>query len=131
MDDAYSTFLGQSLARPAKIFRYYTNVKLFKRQVSRCSVFLGMKLHATILALCSHVPSIMLEYRPKCRDFMASVGLERYCIRTDELESQNLASLVEVASDQRPEIQQVFRAAAHAYKNKLHCLADRIRQAVS
>jgi len=131
MDDAYSTFLAQSLAQPAKIFRYYTNVRLFKRQVSRCSVFLGMKLHATILALCSHVPSIMLEYRPKCRDFMVSVGLERYCIRTDELGGQNLASLVEVASEQRSEIQQVFRAAAHVYKNKLHCLAERIRQAVS
>ena len=27
----------------------------------------------------------MIEYRPKCRDFMDSVGLEEYVVRTDKM----------------------------------------------
>ena len=33
----------------------------------------------------------MLEYRPKCRDFMASLGLEALTIRLDEVEAAPLA----------------------------------------
>jgi polysaccharide pyruvyl transferase WcaK-like protein len=50
---------------------------------SECSVFVGMKLHAVVLATCAAVPSIMLEYRPKCRDYMESIQQEHLCERVD------------------------------------------------
>ncbi len=31
------------------------------------------------------IPSIMLEYRPKCLDYMESINMENYSIRTDRV----------------------------------------------
>ncbi len=59
--------------------------------VGECGSLVGMKLHALILAATQHVPLIALEYRPKCRDFMASVGLEEACYRTDDIDIASLA----------------------------------------
>ena len=54
-----------------------------------------MKLHSVVLANCSYVPSVMLEYRPKCSDYMSSVGQEKYNIRTDQFRAKDVWSLVE------------------------------------
>jgi hypothetical protein len=62
-------------------FDSYAN---FSRIVRQCDIFVGQKLHATILATMNRVPSIMIEYRPKCRDFMASLDLEKYVIKTSD-----------------------------------------------
>ena len=40
---------------------------------------------SVVFAMCAHVPSLMIEYRPKCLDFMKSVGQERFTVRTDQL----------------------------------------------
>jgi polysaccharide pyruvyl transferase WcaK-like protein len=41
------------------------------------------------------VPSIMVEYRPKCRDFMASIELEDYVIKTSDFTEQTFWPLFE------------------------------------
>ena len=51
-----------------------------------CRTVIGMKLHALILAASQRVPVIAIEYRPKCRDFMATLGLEDVCFRTDDID---------------------------------------------
>jgi polysaccharide pyruvyl transferase WcaK-like protein len=54
------------------------------------SVFVGTRLHSVVLATCAFVPSVMLEYRPKCRDYMLSIGQEDYVIRTDKFRSEEV-----------------------------------------
>ena len=49
-------------------------------------VFIGERLHSSIFATCAYTPTIMLEYRTKCLDFMASIHCEEWNIRTDTLE---------------------------------------------
>lgn len=49
-------------------------------------IFIGQKLHSVILAHCAYTPAIMLEYRPKCADYMASMDLEDYNFRCDRLD---------------------------------------------
>jgi len=71
------------------------NAKNYLNQVRRMNVFIGMKLHSVILAMCALVPSIMMEYRPKCLDFMTSMGLESFNIRTSEVNSHKLFVLIE------------------------------------
>jgi len=65
------------------IHRTYTDPYQYLHLVGRISVFFGMKLHAVVLATCAFVPAIMLEYRPKCRDYMASLGEEHLVVRSD------------------------------------------------
>ena len=58
-------------------------------------LFVGQKLHATILSYCANTPAIMVEYRPKCKDFMASINMDRFNIRTDEFNVEMGVKLVD------------------------------------
>jgi hypothetical protein len=84
--------LGQ-IADP-QIHCEYVDAHRYMARVSKMQAFIGMKLHSVILAMCAHVPSIMLEYRPKGIDFMASVGLEQFNIRTSDVEPSALFELL-------------------------------------
>lgn len=60
-----------------------------------CDLFIGEKLHSVVLALCANTPSLMLAYRPKCLDFMLSMDLDRFCVRTDRLSLDGIVDLIE------------------------------------
>ena len=67
-----------------EIHEIYEDHNLYMDLVGSLSTFAGTKLHAVVLATCAYVPSLMLEYRPKCRDYMKSIGQEHMTIRSDE-----------------------------------------------
>lgn len=77
-----------------EIHRTYTDVAEYLELVRPLSTFVGMKLHATALAACAYVPSVMLEYRPKCRDFMQSIGQDEATIRTDNFKAEEVWEIV-------------------------------------
>jgi polysaccharide pyruvyl transferase WcaK-like protein len=56
----------------------------FRREMQDTDLLIAFKLHAGILAAAYNVPFVLFEYQPKCRDFMASVGWEQFCIRPSE-----------------------------------------------
>ena len=58
------------------------------------STFVGMKLHAVALATCAYVPSIMLEYQPKCRDYMQAIGQDTATIRTDCFKAEEVWEII-------------------------------------
>lgn len=66
------------------IYVNYQDPELFVSEASKVSIFVAMKLHAAILAVCAHRPTLLLEYDPKCLDFMASIGQQESVIRTDK-----------------------------------------------
>ena len=66
------------------------------------STFVGMKLHATALATCAYVPSVMVEYRPKCRDFMQAIGQDEATIRSDVFEAEQVWETVSAWNSNRP-----------------------------
>jgi polysaccharide pyruvyl transferase WcaK-like protein len=41
---------------------------------------ISVRLHAAVLASCAGVPSVLLAYRSKCRDFMSSMELESFAV---------------------------------------------------
>jgi polysaccharide pyruvyl transferase WcaK-like protein len=73
----------------------YDSYEKYSSLVKECDLFIGQKLHSTVIALINRVPSLMLEYRPKCRDFMASLGLENYVIRTSDFNKGRFLTLFE------------------------------------
>ena len=54
-----------------------------------------LKLHSVVLASAVHVPSIMIEYQPKCADFQASLGRSGWSVRADRVDAGRLVELVE------------------------------------
>jgi hypothetical protein len=54
---------------------------------------------------------VMIEYHPKCRDFQASIGRERYTLRTDALRSEPLGELTfELAGARERHVEELTRA---------------------
>lgn len=58
--------------------------------VKYCTAFVGMKLHSVILAHCKYIPSVMIEYRPKCLDYMSSVNQTNLCFRSDNFTANEI-----------------------------------------
>ncbi|MBN2018767.1 MAG: polysaccharide pyruvyl transferase family protein [Sedimentisphaerales bacterium] len=68
----------------ADVYEFYEDYSGFMDAVSCASVFVGVRLHSVALATCAYVPSLMLEYNPKCRDFMESIKQAEFNLRTDK-----------------------------------------------
>jgi Polysaccharide pyruvyl transferase len=83
----------ERIAGPVRVVPDFGDVQMLLAGIARCHVFVGMKLHSVVLAAAAGVPGVMIEYHPKCGDFQASIGRERYTVRTDELHAERLAAL--------------------------------------
>jgi len=71
----------------------YKTLEDFNAELAECQYFIGQKLHASIMACMERIPTIMIEYQPKCRDFMASVDMEDYVIKTSDCSPEGLQKL--------------------------------------
>jgi len=117
---------------PVSIFGQYTSLNETMRFLRGCDIFIGEKLHSVILAVGAHTPSIMMEYRSKCYDFMASVGMEEFNVRTDQLSLDRMESLVNVLYQKIDEVQNKLAENTKKYKDRLnkfgHTILDRMRE---
>ncbi len=113
-----------------EIHEIYHNVQQALDLCQRCTVFLGEKLHATVTAICAGVPSVMIEYRPKCRDFMASIGLEEYVVRSDEIEVDRTVAMLESLAANRSSVQGDMHHRVLELKTNLKSAADRIKRII-
>lgn len=104
--------------------KLYKDPNDFISDASKCCVFVGMKLHATILAYTAYTPVIMLEYQPKCRDFMFTVNRMDYNLRMDHITSNVLVDLVEQSRYYRRHLSQEQFEICQMYKQKLQSFAD-------
>ncbi len=78
-----------------KVFLNYESVEETLDLMEKQDVFLGIKLHSVILSYCANTPGIMVEYRPKCRDFMNSIGMDELNIRIVRFNPQEAKMMVE------------------------------------
>ena len=103
------------IANP-QIFCEFHDPDRYMERVRKMQAFIGMKLHSVILAMCAHVPSIMLEYRPKGLDFMASVGLEQFNVRTSDIEPNALLDMLAQLTDQGRQFSEIILRRMTEYK---------------
>jgi len=114
------------------IRRVYHDVNEYMELVKPLSTFVGMKLHATALATCAYVPSVMLEYRPKCRDYMKSIGQDEVTLRTDRFRAQEVWEIVSAWNSQRQKASKALydavRQLSETQESKAKALMARIAE---
>jgi hypothetical protein len=91
--------IGLSLARRlnsdrVSVLKPRRNPTELLASISHYDFLIGQRLHAVILACGLGIPSIGLEYRPKMGDFLESVGLPQFSLRTDLVTANHLISLI-------------------------------------
>jgi hypothetical protein len=95
--------------------------------IASADVVVGERLHACVIAAAVGTPFVPIEYRPKLRDFAASVGVEELVIRSDELTHGLLTERVNWAIESGADgaTQQVLR-----FRERLRAAATLIERAV-
>lgn len=101
------------------VFKNYLNISKVLEYLHSLDLFIGEKLHSCILASVTYTPFIMLEYRPKCRDFMASMELESYNLRIDNLNSHNLFEKIQEIYSQIWKLQEFLYVKVNFWRNRL------------
>jgi hypothetical protein len=104
----------------------YNNYSKYVESVLKCDIFLGQKLHSTIISTMHRVPSIMLEYDPKCRDYMASIDMEKYVIGIPEINFNNIIENIEDLYKNYSSIQSNLDINIKKYKKIQKYYAQRI-----
>jgi hypothetical protein len=85
------------------IVEEYGDAHAYMDAISQVDLFVGMKLHAVILAICRCVPCFMVEYRPKCRDFMLSINQGEACVRSDVFSGHETFDLLQEWAEHLPQ----------------------------
>jgi polysaccharide pyruvyl transferase WcaK-like protein len=120
-----ATALQRRLRHPLEVVERFLSLPDLLAALRTCRAFVGQKLHAVILAAAVHVPAVMLEYHPKCRDFQRSVDRERWTLRTDAATSDALLELVtEIEADLQSQRRQLFDAVTDL-RGRLRASAQR------
>lgn len=96
----------------------------YVQAVQGIDAFVGEKLHAVALAAAAGRPVVMLEYRPKCAEFMESMGLTDYMIRTTDLNAPWLRQTLERIEAEGESLRASIRERALHWKRQLIAAAD-------
>jgi polysaccharide pyruvyl transferase WcaK-like protein len=104
-----------------------TDPHRYMQAAAGCNVVLAERLHAGILAASAGVLPVMLEYQPKCRDFLRSVGLDQFGVRTDRLAAGHLLDLVEEAQSDGERRRAKLSSAVEGLRRELMAEAARMR----
>ncbi|MBL1209296.1 sulfotransferase [Geminocystis sp. GBBB08] len=75
------------------IWREYQNIAKTLERIKTYDLVIGQRLHSAVLSCGCSVPSILLNYQPKCFDFMESINQEQFCLNTDSFNLENLLYL--------------------------------------
>lgn|GEM_PF-5908676 len=98
----------------------------YMARVAEQDVFLGTKLHSVISAFCSYTPAIMVGYQPKCYDFMKTMGFERFFVRSDQVDAEQVISLIGEMYADIETIQKEQHAACQAFRTKQLAFAAKV-----
>lgn len=125
-DIAVMERLGEGLPKDKFRTIYTEDTDAYIESLQNVDVFIGEKLHSVILAACSYTPVIMLEYRPKCFDFMKSMELENCNIRVDEISEDTVLGKVDVLLEKYDSMRNHLRKKCLYYKEKQKEAGDRV-----
>ena len=74
----------------------------------------------------ANVPALMIEYRPKCMEFMNTMGMGRYVQRSDKITVSTMLSMLHVLDTEGAVISSAIRGAMIPIKNRLQVLGTKI-----
>lgn len=100
-DLAITKYMAEQSGTTEAVHESYSDAGSFLQMVQPLAVFVGMRMHATALATCAFVPSIMVECRPKCRDYMESIGQGSFVVRADKFAASEVWDRVCMVSGNR------------------------------
>lgn len=104
----------------------FSSLSNYTSEIEKCNLFIGQKLHSTIIACMNRIPSIMIEYDYKCRDFMASIDMEKYTIGIEDFNFKEINKKIKEIINDYEYIQSNINKNIIHYKKIQYFYADKI-----
>jgi hypothetical protein len=115
----------QSGLKKIEVFSRYLDVEAYLTGIKEMDVFVGMRLHSVVAACCVYTPAIMVSYQPKGLDFMETIGLEKFHLRSDQFSADDLMARIESLYENLDEVQQEQYEKCDLMKKRLQGFAQR------
>ena len=112
----------------SRVWDQYKDWQAFLDKIHDYDLVIGQRLHAVITACGSGVPAISMSYRPKCLHFMESVDMEKYCLRIDQFEVDQILDLVDEIISNYDEISTKLLEKTDQYRRLIKKNAQEIFQ---
>ncbi len=95
-------------------------------KIAGCAAVVGVRLHSAVLACCAGVPCVLLAYRPKCLDFMLSMGLQEANIDLLQAKPGSIENRIESLIARPPLERTEILAVAKRWANVQKTFVDRM-----
>lgn len=83
--------------------------------LQQCKMAISLKLHGAILAAAAGCLPVSLAYRFKCIEFMHSIGMDEYCLPTDEVDASAIVSTVTRLDSERLKYGELIHKKKNSY----------------
>jgi colanic acid/amylovoran biosynthesis protein len=85
---------------------------------SSIDLLLGMRMHSNIIAATQGTPFLAISYEYKTEGIAEQLGMEKYCIRADEVNKNSLYRLLVQAYENREKSVLVIKKSLNTIKNR-------------
>lgn len=82
-----------------RIVKYTSDTEKFCKELNDCDFIVGMRLHSAILSYSLNIPFLLVEYHPKCTEFLDTIN-HKYRYKIDSLES-NMANFKLIMNNEK------------------------------
>lgn len=82
-------------------------------------MILSEKLHVGVVAACRYVPFVALNYRSKVMDFCRSIGWEKFCMSTENLDLDQIMELITTLTQDRNQYSKQLRESVSNARKRL------------
>jgi polysaccharide pyruvyl transferase WcaK-like protein len=123
--------INKDLLKEVKIYKDFSNLKASLSFFDTIDLFVGERLHSIIFSSITYTPFHAIEYESKTSDYLLTLGLHGYSIRTDELNPEKCIERINYLYDNiHDEQKKLFDACQKARQSQLECsqkLIDKLK----
>jgi len=109
-----------------EVFDDWKDIRATINFIASSRVLIGERLHSAIFSASTYTPFVMIAYRPKCFDFVDTVGFRKYTLRTDEMTCEKVMRLFRDLVENWKDMRRELVRNVETYRKKLKDFAVRI-----
>lgn len=109
---------GVKVKKPFKVERVRNAANLYRN----LDLLIGMRMHSNILAATQNTPFVAISYEHKTDGIMKQLGLEKFCVKCTDLESDKLKRLSTLVFDNKKIIKKHLRKTIDGFQKDEHKL---------
>lgn len=96
--------------------------------IGRSEMVIGMRLHSVIFAVLAARPFLALSYSRKVKDFVATLGMEEYCLSYEDMDLEEVKKMVGLALENNVEISRNLEKFKMNYTYKFYVHEGMMRE---